>query len=116
VSFRSPQAPIHAPQGNIPQCSHDRQFAPCRESAFVILGGMTTATEAQKMRLAEASLRLAREALRGVPTDLGAAENFGNALFECPDSSEDVARLVQQLCPADEWPEIARVMADFSRA
>jgi hypothetical protein len=32
---------------------------------------MTTATEAQKMRLAEASLRLAREALRGVPTDLG---------------------------------------------
>jgi hypothetical protein len=82
----------------------------------VILGGMTTATEAQKMRLAEASLRLAREALRGVPTDLGAAENFGNALFECPDSSEDVARLVQQLCPADEWPEIARVMADFSRA
>ena len=31
---------------------------------------MTTPTEAQKMRLAEASLRLAREALRGVPTDL----------------------------------------------
>ena len=88
----------------------------CRESAFVILGGMTTATEAQKMRLAEASLRLAREALRGVPTDLESAENCGNALFECPDSSEDVARLVQQLCPADEWPEIARVLADFSRA
>jgi len=78
--------------------------------------GMTTATEAQKMRLAEAFLRLAREALRGVPTDLGAAENFGNALFECPDSSEDVARLVQQLCPAEEWPEIARVLDDFSRA
>jgi hypothetical protein len=65
----------------------------CRESAFVILGGMTTATEAQKMRLAEAFLRLARE-LRGVPTDLGAAENFGNALFECPDGFKDVARLV----------------------
>ena len=78
--------------------------------------GRTTATEAQKMRLAEASLRLAREGLRGVPTDLEAAANFGNALFECPDSSEDVARLVQQLCPADEWPEIARVLADFSRA
>jgi hypothetical protein len=77
---------------------------------------MTKATEAQKMRLAEASLRLAREALRGVPTDLEAAANFGNALFECPDSAEDVARLVQQLCPPEEWPEIARVMDAFSRA
>lgn len=82
----------------------------------MILGGMTTVTEAQKMRLAEAFLRLAREALRGVPTDLGAAENFGNALFECPDGFKDVARLVQQLCPADEWPEILRVLDDFSRA
>jgi hypothetical protein len=34
---------------------------------------MTTATEVQKMRLAEALLRMAREALRGDPTDLGAA-------------------------------------------
>ena len=77
---------------------------------------MTTATEAQKMRLAEASLRLAREALRTTPVDLTAASNFGNALFECPDSSEDVARLVEQLCPAEEWPEIARVLDAFSRA
>jgi hypothetical protein len=81
----------------------------------VILGGMTTPTEAQKMRLAEASLRLAREGLRGVPTDLGAAENFGNALFECQGGFKDVARLVQQLCPAEEWAEIARVMDAFSR-
>lgn len=36
--------------------------------------------EAQKMQLAEAFLRLGREALRGVPTDLGTAENFGRAL------------------------------------
>jgi hypothetical protein len=76
---------------------------------------MTTPTEAQKMRLAEATLRLAREALRGVPNDLGAAANFGNALFECPDSSKDVARLVADLCPADEWPEIARVVDCFLR-
>jgi hypothetical protein len=82
---------------------------------------MTTATEAQKMRLAEALLRMAREALRGDPTDLGAADNFGDALFECPDGFKDdgfkdVARLVQQLCPADEWPEIARALANFPRA
>jgi hypothetical protein len=81
----------------------------------VILGGMTTATEAQKMRLAEALLRFVREALRGVPTDLGAADNFGDALFECPDGFADVAGLVQYLCPADEWPEIARALAHFSR-
>jgi hypothetical protein len=78
--------------------------------------GATREREAQKMRLAEATLRLAREALRGVPTDLGAAANFGNALFECPDSSEDVTQLVLQLCPAEEWPEIARVLDEFLRA
>jgi len=82
---------------------------------------MTTTTEAQKMRLAEALLRMAREALRGDPTDLGAADNFGDALFECPDGFKDdgfadVARRVQHLCPADEWPEIARALANFPRA
>jgi hypothetical protein len=59
--------------------------------------------------------------VRGDPTDLGAADNFGDALFECPDGFKDdgfkdVARLVQQLCPADEWPEIARALANFPRA
>jgi hypothetical protein len=74
---------------------------------------MTTATEAQKMQLAEAFLRLAREALRGVPSDLEAAENFGRALFECPDGFADVAGLLVTLCRPDELPDILRVLADF---
>jgi hypothetical protein len=81
----------------------------------VILCGMPKATDAQKMRLAEATLRLAREALRGVRTDLEAGADYGEALFECPDSYEDVTRLVAKLCPADEWPEIEGVLGSGRR-
>jgi hypothetical protein len=75
---------------------------------------MTKATEAQKMQLAEAFLRLAREVLRPVPSDPEAARDFGVALFECPDDGHaDVAGLVATLCRPDELPDILRVLADF---
>jgi hypothetical protein len=76
---------------------------------------MTKATEAQKMQLAEAFLRLAREVLRGdAPSDPEAARDFGIALCECPlDGHGDVAGLVATLCRPDEVPDILRVLADF---
>jgi hypothetical protein len=68
---------------------------------------MTTATEAQKMRLAEAYLRLAREAVREVPSDLEAARDFGVAFYECPfEGHEDAVELLVTLCPPDEVPDI----------
>jgi hypothetical protein len=78
---------------------------------------MTTATEAQKMQLAEAFLRLAREVLRPIPSDPEAAQDFGVALCECPlDGHADVAGLVVTLCRPDEVPDILRVLADFEAA
>jgi hypothetical protein len=78
---------------------------------------MTKATEAQKMQLAEAFLRLAREVLRGdAPSDPEAARDFGIALFECPDGHADVAGLVATLCRPDEVQDILRVLADFEAA
>jgi hypothetical protein len=82
------------------------------------VSAMTKATEAQKMQLAEAFLRLAREVLQDVARDdLEAAENFGVALCECPlDGHADVAGLVATLCRPDEVQDILRVLADFEAA
>jgi hypothetical protein len=77
---------------------------------------MTMATEAQKMQLAEAFLRMARDVLRPVPSDPEAARDFGVALFECPDGHADVAGLVAALCRPDEVQDVLRVLADFEAA
>jgi hypothetical protein len=72
------------------------------------------ATEAQKMQLAEAFLRLAREALRPVPSDPEVARDFRIALFECPDGHADVAGLVATLCRPDEVADVLRVLRQIA--
>jgi hypothetical protein len=75
---------------------------------------MIEATAAQKMQLAKAFVRMAREALRDTPTGPEAGTDFGVALFECPDGFEDVARLLPTLCHPDELPGILDMIAAFT--
>ena len=74
---------------------------------------MTQATEAQKKRLAAGFERLAREALREEPTDIGAAEFFAEALFDCPnDGFEDAVALLPPFCGSDELMKILLAIED----
>jgi hypothetical protein len=81
------------------------------------------ATEEQKARLAEATLRLAREVLRlrdgkDEEPDKEIGRDFGRALFECPDGLADVPQLLKTLCPPEELPlpDIIRALDDLERA
>jgi hypothetical protein len=78
------------------------------------------ATEEQKARLAEATLRLTREVLRlrdgkDEEPDKEIGRDFGRALFECPDDADDLPQLLKTLCPPEELPDIIRALDDFER-
>ena len=75
---------------------------------------MSEATDEQIQNLAEASLRLARAIIS--MTDDGAAENFGRALFECPDGfGEEVAERLRAICPPEELQAAAAALIEFER-
>jgi hypothetical protein len=81
----------------------------------MILCGMPKATEAQQMRLAKALLRHAPDVLRGLPPDPKTRAELHAAFFECRGgyNYEDVAQLLTDLCPAEDWPEIEFVVDDL---
>jgi hypothetical protein len=74
---------------------------------------MPKATKAQKMRLAMAALVDAQDELRGPPPDPETRANLDDAFLECRNSYADVARLVKDLCPAEDWPGIEYLVDAF---